>query len=546
MLRSPSTWRWPTCTPGPSPGKPRRPPVLRLGRRIRHISHRRASPTSGRGSCGGTGSRRQPRLRSRTRGRARRLSSAASHRVDGRAGSGDGHARPGSPSTPGWATSTTALGFEMTLSGGDAEARTVLPRDRSVRRVASSRLTSTSRPRRPAASEPGGDGSAGAPVSGAVELARARTAARDGVGRHLAAACACTGLPSACCTTAGAGQASRRGDGQLRRGRSCREIAVVRPRRGGLAAAAAMSLAAISSAGGRAAAGSRRPGRSRRACLEQLIAGGAAVRRSWSRATGAAAGDRPSAAFAAADLRQLAVPPRAAVAPRGSGHGVGDRAVGAGLPRHRPGDRRAGVRRGTGLRDPGGVHGRMGAGRLLAGGFRFVAQMLAYAMPLTMAVTAVATPAESLRPTAIVDVQHGGPDARLATTGVRAVLAVGHGGRVHRAVRPAAARAASSVAASSPLHGRAGGLYRPRAEGVVLAAAGGDGRALGRLASGCCCPRRCRWRSKRLQVAALGCFRQRRRLLRFEVELLLSFAWKAAIPAAIGAIVWAGLARLLR
>ena len=43
------------------------------------------------------------------------------------------------------------------------------------------------------------------------------------------------------------------------------------------------------------------------------------------------------------------------------------------------------------------------------GGFRFIALMLGFAMPLAMVVTAVAAPAESLRPAAIVEVQHAVP-----------------------------------------------------------------------------------------------------------------------------------------
>ncbi len=54
-----------------------------------------------------------------------------------------------------------------------------------------------------------------------------------------------------------------------------------------------------------------------------------------------------------------------------------------------------------------------GAGRPAAviGGFRWIALMLAYAMPLAMVVTAVAAPAGSLRPTDIVEVQHAVPMA---------------------------------------------------------------------------------------------------------------------------------------
>lgn len=54
-----------------------------------------------------------------------------------------------------------------------------------------------------------------------------------------------------------------------------------------------------------------------------------------------------------------------------------------------------------------------GTGRPLAvvGAFRWLALMLAYAMPLAMVLTAVAAPAGSLRPTDIVDVQHAVPMA---------------------------------------------------------------------------------------------------------------------------------------
>lgn len=54
-----------------------------------------------------------------------------------------------------------------------------------------------------------------------------------------------------------------------------------------------------------------------------------------------------------------------------------------------------------------------GSGRPLAvvGAFRWLALMLAYAMPLAMVLTAVAAPAGSLRPAAIVDVQHAVPMA---------------------------------------------------------------------------------------------------------------------------------------
>ena len=47
----------------------------------------------------------------------------------------------------------------------------------------------------------------------------------------------------------------------------------------------------------------------------------------------------------------------------------------------------------------------------VVGGFRWLAMMLAYAMPLAMVVTAVAAPAASLRPADIVEIQHAIPMA---------------------------------------------------------------------------------------------------------------------------------------
>ncbi|CAA9471210.1 MAG: NADH-ubiquinone oxidoreductase chain H, partial [uncultured Solirubrobacteraceae bacterium] len=231
---------------------------------------------------------------------------------------------------------------------------------------------------------------------------------------------------------------------------------------------------------GRAAAGGRRGARAG-------VPGAAHRRRQPFAGRGRPTGgrDRPSAALAAGDLRQLAVPPRAAAAPRGSGHGVGYRAVGAGLPRHRPGDRRAGVRRGTGLRDPGGVHGRLGRRAAPGRGRR---------LPVRRADAGLRDAADDgrdrrghARGVAAPDRHRRrparGPDARLAATGVRFVLAVGHGGRVHRAVRPAASAQRAGWRRLLRLHGRAGGHGRPRAEGARARGRGHDRRAVpGRLA----------------------------------------------------------------
>ncbi len=115
-----------------------------------------------------------------------------------------------------------------------------------------------------------------------------------------------------------------------------------------------------------------------------------------------------------------------------------------------------------------------GAGRPLAvvGGFRFVAQMLAYAMPADdgrdrrgHARGVAATDRDRRRPAR-------GPDARGAAPGVRAVRAVGDGGRVHRAVRPAAGAQRAGVAASSAYTGVHAGMVAVAQKVLVLAAAG--------------------------------------------------------------------------
>ncbi len=187
-----------------------------------------------------------------------------------------------------------------------------------------------------------------------------------------------------------------------------------------------------------------------------------------------------------------------------------------------------------------------GAGRPLAvvGGFRFVAQMLAYAMPLTMAVTAVATPAESLRPSVIVDVQHAVPmvvSQPLAfALFVPSVMAVAF-------IAPfdlPQARAELGGGVFSAYTGVQAGMVALAQRVLVLAAAGMTAALFLSGWHGPLLPAPVWMALKTLAVAALMLW-SGRRLPRLEIEPLLSFAWKVAIPAAIGAIVWAGLVTLL-
>jgi NADH-quinone oxidoreductase subunit H len=187
-----------------------------------------------------------------------------------------------------------------------------------------------------------------------------------------------------------------------------------------------------------------------------------------------------------------------------------------------------------------------GAGRPLSvvGGFRWVALMLAYAMPLAMVVTAVAAPAASLRPADIVEVQHAVPMALAQPLALvlwlPAVLAV--------CFLPPF----DLPQADGELGGGAFAEYRgldaaliALAQRVLLVAVSGmtaalflsgwHGPLLGPVA----------WMTvKTLAVAALLLW-VGRRVPRLEIDRVLSLAWKAANPLAILAIVWAGVLTLL-
>jgi NADH-quinone oxidoreductase subunit H len=187
-----------------------------------------------------------------------------------------------------------------------------------------------------------------------------------------------------------------------------------------------------------------------------------------------------------------------------------------------------------------------GAGRPLSvvGGFRWLAQMLAYAMPLAMVVTAVAAPAESLRVTDIVDAQHAVPMALVQPLALAlwmpAVLAV--------CFLPPF----DLPQAGSELGGGAFSEYRgldraliSLAQRVLLVAVSGMTAALFLSGwHGPLLPPAVWMALKTLAVAALLLWAGRQ-LPRLEIDRVLSWAWKAANPLAILAIGWAGLLTLL-
>lgn len=187
-----------------------------------------------------------------------------------------------------------------------------------------------------------------------------------------------------------------------------------------------------------------------------------------------------------------------------------------------------------------------GAGRPLqvVGGFRFIALMLAFEMPIVMAVTAVGAPAESLRPTAIVEVQHAVPLA--LSQPLAFVLFV------------PAAMAVCFIApfdlpqAEGELGGGAFASYTGMhaavvaiAQKVLLLGAAGMTAALflggwhGPLLPPAV------WMAVKTLAVAASMLLAGRLVPRARIDRLLPFAWKVAIPLAILAIVWSGLVTLL-
>jgi NADH-quinone oxidoreductase subunit H len=187
-----------------------------------------------------------------------------------------------------------------------------------------------------------------------------------------------------------------------------------------------------------------------------------------------------------------------------------------------------------------------GSGRPLAvvGGFRWLALMLAYAMPLAMVVTAVAAPAESLRPADIVEVQHAVPMALVQPLALAiwlpAVIAV--------CFLPPF----DLPQAGSELGGGAFAEYRgldaaliALAQRVLVVAVSGMTAAL--FLSGWYGPLLppAVWMALKTAAVAALLLYAGRRMPRLEIDRVLSLAWKVANPLAILAIVVAGLITLL-
>jgi NADH-quinone oxidoreductase subunit H len=187
-----------------------------------------------------------------------------------------------------------------------------------------------------------------------------------------------------------------------------------------------------------------------------------------------------------------------------------------------------------------------GAGRPLAvvGGFRWLALMLAYAMPLAMVITAVAAPAGSLRPTDIVEVQDAVPMALVQPLAfalwLPAVLAV--------CFLPPF----DLPQADGELGGGAFSEYRgldaalvALAQRVLLVAVSGMTAAL--FLSGWYGPLLppAMWMAVKTVAVATLLLWAGRQVPRLEVDRVASLAWKVANPLAILAIVIAGLITLL-
>ena len=187
-----------------------------------------------------------------------------------------------------------------------------------------------------------------------------------------------------------------------------------------------------------------------------------------------------------------------------------------------------------------------GAGRPLqvVGGFRFIALMLAFEMPIVMAVTAAAAPAESLRPTAIVEVQDVVPLAVSQPLAfllfVPAIMAVAF---IPPFDLPQADGELGGGVFSSytGVHAAVVGLAQ---KVLLLAAAGMTVTLFLGGWQGPLLPPAVWMVLKTLAVAAAMLYAGRR-VPRMEIDRVLPFAWKVAIPLAILAIVWSGLVTLL-
>lgn len=187
-----------------------------------------------------------------------------------------------------------------------------------------------------------------------------------------------------------------------------------------------------------------------------------------------------------------------------------------------------------------------GAGRPLSvvGGFRWLAVMLSFAMPVAMVSTAVAAPAFSLRPTDIVEIQHAVPMALVQPLALALWL-------------PAVAAVCflppfDLPQADAELGGGAFAEYRgldaaliSLSQKVLVVAVSGMTAALF-LAGwhGPILPPALWMALKTAAVAALLLWAGRR-MPRLEVDRVAALAWKVANPLAILAIAYGGLVTLV-
>jgi NADH-quinone oxidoreductase subunit H len=186
-----------------------------------------------------------------------------------------------------------------------------------------------------------------------------------------------------------------------------------------------------------------------------------------------------------------------------------------------------------------------GAGRPLqvVGGFRFIALMLAFEMPIVMAVTAAGAPAGSLRPSEIVGVQEAVPLALSLPLAfvlfVPSIMAVAF---IPPFDLPQAEGELGGGAFSSytGVHAAVVALAQ---KVLVLGAAGMTAALFLGGWHGPLLPDATWMALKTAAVAALMLYAGRR-IPRVEIDRLLPFAWKVAIPLAILAIVQAGLVTL--
>lgn len=182
-----------------------------------------------------------------------------------------------------------------------------------------------------------------------------------------------------------------------------------------------------------------------------------------------------------------------------------------------------------------------GSGSPLAvvGGFRWLALMLAYAMPVAMVVTAVAAPAGSLRPTDIVEIQHAVPMGLVQPLALALWLPA--------VVAVCFLPPFDLPQAPSELGGGAFAAYRGLdaalvwlAQRVLLVAVSGMTAAL--FLSGWHGPvlPPALWMALKTATVAVLILWAGRRLPRMEIDRTLALAWKVANPLAILAIVIAG------